>query len=63
MPNSDPKNSLPQLLLMLVVFIGLFFAVKFIWALTMAVMKWVLIGGIALILTGFAVKRINHKDS
>ncbi len=65
MPNeeSPSKSSLPQLLLVLAVFVGAFFAVKLIWGLAMTVMKWALMGGIALILTWFVVRKLGSDSS
>lgn len=62
MPNEETpaKTSLPQLLLVLAVFIGVFWAVKLIWGFAMTILTWALIGGVALILTWFVVRKLGR---
>lgn len=64
---SNPENgssSKTNLLLMVVVFIAVFLVLKYVIGIAFTILKWVLIGGVALVATKVVVGRISGpKDS
>ena len=64
MENENKSNMSPlmRLLLIVVVFIGLVIAVKFVFAVLWTVIKWIIIGGLALIAAVFIVRKLGGGD-
>lgn len=56
-PNSSPSPL--RWLLAAVVFIAILFAVKLLLGVAMALFKWLVIGAVALLLTGYVLRRLG----
>ena len=57
------SSPLLRLVVIVIVFVALVFAIKFIWGLVWTVIQWILIGGVALIATMFILSRMGKKRS